>query len=249
MGKARKKRARRYVEKSSVMNFRCQPITRRLLEAAVKRSGRTISAECEYQLHRALSDMSTGPTYAILSVIGRAIDSLVRLRPDPAAVLDSTGMAYAVLPHNEKDSTAKWTDDPYLYSQAQQALLAGLEMFRPPGAPPQDLKDLLDLGGTRQGRFAVETTLRELQLISSKPFAKRTPYERWLTTIKEGLGELVDRPVVWGQTAEQARKEYDRITLEERRELVQLHRKGHSRTAAESERLDELEQKMLGEEK
>jgi hypothetical protein len=47
--------------------------------------------------------------------------------------------------------------------------------------------------------------LREIQLVdTAKPFAEQSPHERWLVLLKGDLGALADRPVVWGETAEQA---------------------------------------------
>jgi len=190
---------RRYPEKSAVMNFRITPGTRRALEEAAGASGRTISSECEHQLQRALSDMGTGPSHALMTVIGRAIDDLVRMRGRGA-----------------KQKGLRWWDDPHTFDLASRAVAAAFDMFRPKGEVP-------DTG--RQGEFVIEATLREIQLADlSIPFDQLKPHQRWLAQLKRDLGPLADRPAVWGITAESAR-ELDELSRPFRDELRALSQK------------------------
>ena len=165
---AKKKRGRpprgEYPEKSAVMNFRIRPDTKRLLVQAARASGRTLSAETEHQLRRAVAEMGTGRTHAIMTAIGRAIDGLVELKRTAPGT--------------------DWWSDPDLYGQARRVVLTALDLFKPPGtvtdAGPDD---------TRTAEFEIETTLREIQLFDeTKPFVKQTPYERWLGVMKKNLG-------------------------------------------------------------
>jgi hypothetical protein len=207
-------RAFKYAEKSQILNARITPSTRKLLEQAASRSGRTVSAECEYQLQRALVTWGEGPTHAVMATIGRSIDTLMRMR------VEGEGKTAQW----RKNQKARWWNDPYLYTQAAQAAAAMFEAFRPAGAPPETFQEILDAGGRRQGRFIVETTLREIQLADfSIPFEKQQPYQRWLTTLKRDLGELVERPRPLGFTAEENRQ-LDRIT----RALHPLRRRAES---------------------
>ena len=63
-----------YAGKKGGDEFQNPPHTRRLLEQAARASGRTLSQETEHQLRRALVDMGTGPTHALMSLIARSID-------------------------------------------------------------------------------------------------------------------------------------------------------------------------------
>jgi hypothetical protein len=201
---AKKKRGRpprgEYPEKSAVMNFRIRPDTKRLLTQAARASGRTLSAETEHQLRRAVAEMGAGRTYVILTAIGRAIDGLVELKRTTPGT--------------------DWWSDPDLYTQARRVVLTALDLFKPPGtvtdAGPDD---------TRTAEFAIETTLREIQLFDeTKPFVKQTPYERWLGMMKKDLGPLADRLAVWGVPAARARENQERFRPF-RDELIALSRK------------------------
>jgi hypothetical protein len=210
---------RKYPEKSAVMNFRITPSTRQLLERAAEASGRTISSECEHQLQRALSDIGAGPSHALMAVIGRTIDDLVRMRERGA-----------------KLKASRWWDDPYTFDLAARAVTAAFEMFRPKGKPSES--------DGRQGEFAIEATLREIQLVDlSIPFDQLTPHQRWLALLKRDLGPLADRPTVWwAESAPHARvRERAREAL---RELIPLSQKAErapdAMTPKETEKLREL---------
>jgi hypothetical protein len=215
----RKGKFRKYPEKSAVMNFRITPGTRQLLEQAAVASGRTISSECEHQLQRALSDMSAGPSHAIMTIIGRAIDDLVVMRKRGERL------------------KGQWWNDPYTFDAAARAVVAAFEIFRPKGEAP-------DTG--RQGEFTVEAILREIQLIDlSVPFDQMTPHQRWLALLKRDLGTLAERSVIWGENAEQAR-ERRKHGLEILRELIPLSRKPPGDlTPEEAQRLQDLRNKAV----
>ena len=199
-----KRRPGRYPEKSAIMNFRITPATKRLLKQAAEASGRTMSAECEFQLQRALSLMGTGRTFALMMMIGGTIDRLVRMRAD--------------------DADARWWNDPFLFDQAAKAVNSIFGMLRPKGELPQG-EDIFEAGGPRKGEFAIEATMREVQLVDPTiPFADQTPHQRWLILLKRELGPLADTAVIWGTTAEQARKEH-KLFRKLAPELMRLSRK------------------------
>jgi hypothetical protein len=217
-------RAKRYPTKSAFMHVRIQPTTKAALEKAAAASGRTVSAEAEHQLHRALSDMSTGPTYALMTMIGRTIDGVVGL----------------------KTARARWWNDPRQFDEAARMAMAAFELLRPPGPPPPESAEPL---GERSGQFAVEATLREIQTVdTSVPFGKQTPHQRWLTLLKQDLGPLADRAFVFGASAEEARGRLALVKpiLEELRALSRKSAKApQSMTQAEAQRLAELQRKLL----
>jgi hypothetical protein len=224
---AKKKRGRpphgEYPEKSAVMNFRIRPDTKRLLAQAARASGRTLSAETEHQLRRAVAEMGTGRTHAVMTTIGRAIDGLVKLKAG-----EST----------ERD----WWTDPYLYGQARQVVLKALDLFKPPEAAIDAEPD-----NARQAEFEIEALLHEIQLFdeSNKPFVKQTPHERRLGMMKKDLGPLAERPVVWGESAGQARERHERAR-EVLRELIPLSRKNPGDlTPQEAEQLHALRAAIL----
>jgi hypothetical protein len=221
---AKRKRGRpphgEYPEKSAVMNFRIRPDTKRLLAQAARASGRTLSAETEHQLRRAVAEMGTGRTHAVMTVIGRTIDGLVELKRGAPGI--------------------DWWSDPVLYGQARQVVLTALDLFKPPeAATGEDHPE-----NERRAEFEIEATLREIQLFDeAKPFVKQTPYERWLGMMKKDLGHLADRPVVWGVPAIRAREDQEGFRPF-RDELIALSRKAERTPDAmspdERDRLKEL---------
>jgi hypothetical protein len=178
-------RARKYATKTTVINFRIQPSTKAALQEAARRSGRTVSAECEHQLRRALSDMGTGPTYALMALIGRAIDGVVGL----------------------KSSTVKWWNDPRQFDEAVRLAMAAFELLRPPpraGAEPPDSVEPLS---ERSIQFAAEASVREVQTVNAAvPFEQQTLDQRWLALLRQDLGPLVDRVNIWSTSAQEARR-------------------------------------------
>jgi hypothetical protein len=218
-------RAKRYSDKSIVINFRIQPSTKAALQRAAAASGRTLSAECEHQLHRALaSDLGAGPTHALMSMIGRTIDGFLSLR----------------------STRTKWWNDPYLFDQAARLAATAFELLRPQG---QSSPESAEPFGERSARFAIEATLREIQTVDTTiPFGKQTPYQRWLALMRQDLGPLVDRASVWVLSAEKARELRGKAApiLEE---YIPLSRKDaktpRNMTDAETQRLAELRRQLV----
>lgn len=206
--------ARKYPEKSEVINFRIQPSTKAALKKAAAASGRTVSAEAEFQLQRALSDLGAGKTFAIMEMIAKTIDGLAATRK------------------------TKWWLDPTAYAAAVAVVTAAFELLRPPGQPQGDPLS------EHSPRFAVETTLREIQTADLRvPFGEQRPYGRWLARLKQGLGDLADRPALWGQTADQARASGE-AAAPILAELIHLSKK-RDKTPAEMERVAKLERALI----
>ena len=160
--------------------------TKALLDEAARFvAGATVSAECEHQLRRALCDKGTGPTHALMALIGRAIDGVVGLR----------------------SQRTKWWNERE-FDEAVRLAMAAFELLRPrprAGAEPPDSGEPLS---ERSIQFAVESSVREVQTIDAAavPFEKQTPDQRWLTLLRQDLGPLVDRVLVWGLSAQEARR-------------------------------------------
>ena len=211
-----RKPARKYPMKSSVINFRIQPSTLDALKKAAAASGRTVSAEAEHQLHRALSDIGHGRSYAVMATIAMAIDTLAARR------------------------RRKWWNDVYSFEQAAKVVASAFALLRPPGAPAPEGEPF----GEHSAEFAIQATLREIQTADlTVPFDRRTNHQKWLALMKAGLGDLADRPALFGQTADQARalNEAAKPILAE---LIPLSKKT-GKTPAEAERLAELERELV----
>src|SRR5271166_2300378 len=153
------RRAPRGAQKSEVINFRIRPGTKALLKRAAKDHGRTVSAECEYQLQRALVEMGTGPTHALLAVVGSAVDRLIR---------------------RKTASPERWARDPRQFDSVVEAITSALRLFRPeaPEAQRPDCRTELDQS---QGRAAVFELLGEIA--AADPFAplgQQSPEQRRL---------------------------------------------------------------------
>jgi hypothetical protein len=173
------KRGRRpkgeYADKSAVMNFRIRPDTKRLLEEAARKSGRTLSKETEHQLRRALIDMGTGPLHAMLSAVGAAMDPLIRMR---------------------SSTPERWSEDPIMFDQVICGITGALELFRPAKRAPRtsDLAASIHRAVARASLVAVlEKALQTDPLV---PLAKQSAEQRKLTLLKQELGALFARPGV-----------------------------------------------------
>lgn len=111
---------------SVVLSTRIGADTRKAIESAAKRSGRTLSAEIEFRLRRSfdedesLTDRFGGRrTYALLRLVGEAIKA--------------TGSLSFFKEHRKIAQDDDWLLDPYTYDQATKSVETVLEMVRPPG--------------------------------------------------------------------------------------------------------------------
>lgn len=192
MAEKKRKRGRppggEFSEKSEVVHFRVRPDTKALLETAARASGRTVSQECEHRLLRGLDDFDNEPTTAVLKIFSLAIDTATKFR-DPKG-------------------EARWWTDPYLFEVAKRTFTGLLDLFRPSGAaaPPDDIffQQMRDLSA-----HTAAAVVRRIQLIDpAKPYARQTRPEVWFSMLRKELGPLADRPVIWGKSAEELRKEH-----------------------------------------
>ncbi|MGC8536966.1 MAG: hypothetical protein ACP5QR_15810 [Rhizomicrobium sp.] len=110
----------------AVLSTRIGADTRKAIEVAAKRSGRTLSAEIEYRLRRSFDEddslidrMGGRRTYALLRLVAEAIKA--------------TGQVSFFQEHRKIAQDDDWLLDPYTYDQAVKAIETVLEMVRPPG--------------------------------------------------------------------------------------------------------------------
>jgi hypothetical protein len=173
-----------YKQKSKVINFRIRPDTLAMLQAAAKKSGQTLSQETEHQLRRALVQMGTGPTFALLNLIAMVIDSAVNLQKPKA----------------------KWFNDPYLFDQALIAIISTLEAFRPEGKGLEPTDEVLAAGGRWQTRAHAFELLRQVQVAPVVPSLEGSEHQQAMAMIRRDLEMLADRPRPFGKTADQHRR-------------------------------------------
>ncbi len=197
------RRAPRGPQKSAVMNFRIRPDTKTLLKQAAEEHGRTVSAECEHQLQRALVEMGTGPTHALLAVVGSAVDRLIRRKSAPPN---------------------RWTRDPFQFDSVVEAITGALRLFRPEGPVAQGPDRSTELNQS-QGRAAICELLAEIAAVDAfASIDQQSSERRRLGIIRQDLGELIGRPALErliGLTAKAA-KNPDDVEENDARELWKL---------------------------
>jgi hypothetical protein len=170
--KPRRRRAPRGPGKSEILNIRVKPLTKRALVDAAKKRGRTLSAECEFQLQRALFEMG-GPTRSVINAVASAIDELIRRRTS---------------------TPGRWVEDSNLFDVVLRALVAALEMFRPEASTTQVLPERPALDAA-QGRAVLLELLAEIAALPpDAPLEKLSSRQRALSLMKEDLGDLLTRP-------------------------------------------------------
>jgi hypothetical protein len=184
-----------YRDKTQVLSTRISAELREALAAAAK--GRTLSREIEHRLRRTFSEDKQ-----VEAIFGsRRNFQLMRLI---ASVIESTVNRKVDMP---KKSIVDWTADPYVFDQAMRAIVAVLEAIRPPGAVPQSLNETLDqYGGTFQGEFNAIETLREIQKAPDALLLKGTRHQKKMADVKQDIGDLADRALIYGRSADDTRK-------------------------------------------
>jgi hypothetical protein len=161
-----------YPDKREVANFRIRPDTKRLLEAAARKSGRTISQETEHQLRRALIDKG-GPTHAVASAVSAALDKLL------------TGTPVA----------ESWLKDAGDFDRVAGAFAATLAMFRPSGTVVE-IEGEIARYNTSARKALVTLMAQAADADRSLPLGKQAYYERVLGLLGHDLGEIIARPAI-----------------------------------------------------
>jgi hypothetical protein len=181
-----------YTGRTVVFSTRIRPDTRGRLEAAARAAGRSLSQEFEHRLRRTFTEddrvidfFGDPKTAAIVKLIGLVIQSVNRVKGRPSGALP-------------------WTEQPHLFDQAVKAVAGVLELFRPPG---EVADPFADVGGDQLGRVAALGLIEDVQLADpTLPIAQRSTRQHALAVLREGLGELADRPQPYGFTADERRQ-------------------------------------------
>jgi hypothetical protein len=175
------------------MNFRAPVRIQDALSRAAARNQWTISAEIVHRLSESFVLPAT-PTQAVMTIVGYAID----------------GMAAA--------DKKTWLTDPALHREARAAMEAAFKLLAPQG----------EIGTTlHNGRVAFEMWWDEVRRYNPKtPIdvtrPRRAEHQRRLSWLREALGTLPDRVVLWGKTGKEARRYAQALSLTELKEFVDL---------------------------
>jgi hypothetical protein len=162
-----------------------------LTASALKRK-RNMSREIEHRLNRSMiDDRDDERTYALLRLL--------------RSVLRST--------MGRKMST--WLDDPHAFDQAVIAINTTLELIR-----PKSTIDAPAAGDGLHGALAAHGTLADIQKSPTIAPANASAYRREMTMLRQAIGDVVDRAMIHGKTAEQLRADEPA-----RLELVALRKK------------------------
>jgi hypothetical protein len=187
-----------YTGKSVVFSTRLRADTKEALANAAKRSGRSLSQEAEHRLRRSFDEdrdlierFGGRKNYGLLRLIGSCLDANF----------------------NPNDPEATWLDDPYVFDQTLQAVVAALQAFRPKGNPkfkdPQS--PMMEAAAELQG---VEGAGRRLQAVISADdqlLLDTRGNKNVAAFIKEALGDLVERVSIVEGTAADLRRAADQL--------------------------------------
>ena len=197
MAKRRTKRPKRWAPRSegareTRMNFRAPVRIQDALSRAAARNQWTISAEIVHRLSQSFAFPPTS-TQAIMIIIGHAIDGM-------------------------SADKKTWLTDPALHREARAAMEAAFKLLAPQG----------EVGTTlHNGRVAFEMGWDEVRRYNPKtPIdvtrPRRAEHQRRLSWLREALGTLPDRVVLWGKTGKEARRYAQALSLTELKEFVAL---------------------------
>ena len=144
------------------------------------------------------------PTQAIMTIVGYTFDDISKLGANKRT----------------------WLTDPTLYKEARAAMDAAFDLLAPQGEAVTASRIEL---GIHYGRVAFQVWWDEVRRYNPKnPIdvtrPRRAEHQRRLTWLREALGSLPDRVVLWGQTGKEARRYFQALSLSELREFADLAR-------------------------
>jgi len=180
------------------------------LARAAERNKWTVSAEVVDRLAQSFALPAT-PAQAIMAMVAYAID----------------GMAQQGNPVFRDPNKATWLNDPHLHGEARIAAMTAFKLLQPKGYPPAQPEGHLqaeedpNAPARPSGRWALEMWWDEMRrydpkvpIDASRP--RRAQHQRRLAMLREGLGKLPDKVVLWGKTGRAARRQLQ----QHRRELL-----------------------------
>jgi len=227
MARRRSKKTKKWAPRSegareTRLNFRAPVRIHDLLNRAAQRSGWTTSAEIVHRLSESFVLPAT-PTQAVMTIVGYTIDQISKMGGD------------------EKT----WLTDLTLHKEARAAMEAAFDLLAPQGeavaaAARREL-------GIPNGRVAFQVWWDEVRRYNPKnPIdvtkPRRAEHQRRLAWLRESLGSLPDRVVLWGRTGREARRYSQALSLSELREFADLARTRIEKklTQEQHKRLQEL---------
>ena len=171
------------------INFRAPARIHDALNRAAARNQWTISAEIVRRLSESFA-LSDTPTQAVMTIVGYTIDEISKLGGDKKT----------------------WLTDPALHREARAAMEAAFDLLAPPGEPVPRAEL-----GIPNARTAFQVWWDEVRrhnpknpIDATKP--RRAEHQRRLTWLREALGLLPDRVVLWGQTGKEARRHFQKMS-------------------------------------
>jgi hypothetical protein len=168
-------------DRSAVFSARISQSTRARLVAAGARPGTNMAKEIENRLSRSFLDDET-----IKNAFG-----------------DRQTYAVALLAFAAARSTVgrkSWLYDPQAFDAAVVAINAVLKLIRPgEGLEASD-------GATYQAEFSALETVRDVQIASKVQPVEASRHMRRTIALRRDMGDIVDRAVIRGVDADQARK-------------------------------------------
>lgn len=220
MGKRGPKPAGEFEDKSAVFSTRIRADTRAWLEQTGKASGRSLSQQIEFLLRRARDEDGK-----IEQAFGsRRNYALMRL-------IASTAETIATTKGRQK---LDWLDDPYRFTQVQQAINAVLDAIRPPGK--------IEAHGPKlQGKIAASEALREIQIADGSLPPSASVRRHVAGKIKADLGSVVERARIYGRTPDENWEEAEAASqfVPLYRALVATLERGEEPTMDELQKLDQ----------
>ncbi len=117
-----------YGDKTAVLSTRITAPTRRALEDAAAKSGRSLSSEVEYRLRRSFGEVEN----TIDQLGGPQLFAILRMI---SATMEMTGRHAYFAHHGKISASVDWLYDAYSYDQVVKTVTTILESLRPPGDP------------------------------------------------------------------------------------------------------------------
>lgn len=213
------------------MKRRRKPRRRWAPRAPVKK-GRAISCRVPAHVHAAIARAASDQKWTISAEAAQRLDDSLILPDTPtAALMQVIGYAIDGMSHSGKT----WLNDPYLHQEAHNAVAAAFRLVQPKGYPPEPTTEPPWNDPRPRGRIGFEILWNEIRTHvpgQLPPVRKdgtrpeksiaRLRYERRLVAFREGLGKLMNRAVLWGQTGRQARQN---LPVDKLQEFADLSRK------------------------
>lgn len=182
MGKRGPKPRGEYAGKSKVLSTRIRPDLRAALDAASKKSGRSLSQEIEYRLRRTFTDekeirdrFGSRENFYIMRAIDLAIQTVVM----------------------REESVAEWLNDPETFDRVCKTIGVVLDAIRPPDLTPEELEYSAGLDADMHSDPETLAALVWKSIQDADParqLDKGSNLDHRLALLKSELGAIAKRP-------------------------------------------------------